>query len=254
MKQIAILFTVLAVGFAAARALAGSFPDGPGGPQIAVVNLSSLSDMVIQTDLPVFQAYADQVCAAWHCSGRLYLADHHADSSTDWVFTINNKSDVDGAIGYYTEVNGQIQAFVSVQTAREVGMSWTIVFTHELAEALVDPEAAATENTACDTEFNGISVDYVNCTFYAKENADPVQGKAYLLTVGGVTRKVSDFVYRSWFEVDSKGPYDAARALASPLSLYKNSYLSVYRDGGWQQQDTFGMRRNWDAFGSYVRP
>lgn len=256
MKRIVVLFALLLVGYVAARAAAGAFPDGPNGPNIAVINLSSLSDSVVKTDMPVFQKYEEQVCEAWHCSGNLYFAaDHHANSPRDWVVTVNDTSDIDGAIGYHTEQNGKIVAYVSVKTAHDAGMAWPVVFTHELAEMLVDPEASAAANTDCQSQFNGVAFTYVNCTFYAKENADPVQGRSYILTVGQTGRKVSDFVYRSWFEADSKGPYDAARALGAPLTLYKNSYLSVYKNDAWTQEDTFGVHTsNWDRFGPFVFP
>lgn len=249
MKRAVLLLALCVFGYVAARAAAGAFPDGPGGPRIAVINLSSLPNSTVKTDLPVFQAYEQQVCEAWHCNASLYFANYPS-SPTDWTITLNDVSDTQGAIGYHTEINGQILAYVSVKTARDNALPWPVVFTHELAEMLVDPEAAGTVNTNCEQQYvNPMTVEWINCTFYAKELADPVQGRSYTLTVGKTSRKVSDFVYRSWFETDSSGPYDAARALGSPLAMYKNSYVSVYRDGKWQQQDTFGMKtRNWDRF------
>lgn len=260
MKHCALFLALLVAGFVAAKGFAGAFPDGPNGPVIAVVNASPLTDKAVTDALPTMQLYESQVCAAWHCSGTLYFAGHATkpdcsatklEHASDWLVCLNGTSDVAGAVGYHIEGNGKILSYVSTQTARQYGMGWMAVLTHELGEMLVDPEAESTENTACEYTY-GPSGQPVpsNCTFYMKEIADPVQGKSYWLG----NYRASDFVYRSWFEPDSPGPYDASRVLKAPLTLYKQSYLSVYKDGGWDQPNTFKTSRNWDGFGSFVGP
>lgn len=237
MKTVVLLFAVLFLGFVASKAWSDTFPDGPSGPRIAVVNTSELSDSVLKADLPYLQQYADQVCAAWHCAGTLYFGQ--PQSPRDWVLTFNEVSDIQDAIGYHTEDFGLPVGFVSVRTAQQYGLSWSLVATHELAEMLVDPEAEGADLTHCK---KGAS----NCAFYAREVADPVQGESYQL---GPLR-VADFVYRNWFVPDASGPFDAGRHLRSPLSLAPQSYMSFYKDGVWQQASTLARSRNWDRFGN----
>ncbi len=249
-KQLALLFGLLAVGFAAAKAYGGAFPDGPGGPTISVVNESTVvTDAELQADLPYLQQYLGQVCAAWHCAGTLQITD--TPGPRDWVVTVNDSSDVQGAIGYHLATDSRAVAWVSAKTAAKAGLRWPAVFTHELAEMLVDPTASATANTNCDQRYDtDMSVHWTNCTFYAYEICDPVQNEFYKL--GPI--RVADFVYRSWFESDGHKPFDAGRHLGAPLSLAPRSYLSVYRDGEWKQQDTFiDKERNWDGFGGPMR-
>lgn len=216
----------------AGQALAGAFPDGPGGPNIAVVNKSSLRSSTLAADLPVFQLYANQVCEAWHCNATLYLGA--PKDPRDWLITVNDDTDVSSAVGYHGSSDAGVPfAFVSVRTAKTAGMSWTDVLTHELAEMLVDPASIAAMNTqnVCDPQTGGCR----NATFYNLEVADPVQGESY--TLGHV--KVSDFVYRSWFTPGAPGPYDAGRHVSAPLMLAPNSYVAFYEDGAWQQRDSF---------------
>ena len=223
-------------------AFADTVPDGPGGPGIAVANTSTLvSSATLKRDLPYFQQYADQVCAAWHCSGHLYLGE--TQDSHDWQMTINDVSDVTGAIGYHMESAGVPQAFVSVKTAVQAHMHWTIVFTHELAEMLVDPPASLAANTACSTDGFG---DAFSCRFFAFEVCDPVQGESF--RIGPIY--ASDFVYRTWFMPDSLGPYDAGRHIGEPLSLAPRSYMSFYANDQWQSTDNFPAHDNWDSFGA----
>lgn len=206
-----------------------------------MVNKSELSSSALKADLPYLQQYVNQVCEAWHCAGHLYFGA--PKSARDWVVTFNNVSDVQNAIGYHTEAAGVPEAFVSVQTAVQYHFRWGVVATHELAEMLVDPEATSADNTRneCDI-FNGCT----NATFYAREVCDPVQSETYRLG----PLHVSDFVYRNWFEPDAPGPYDAGRHLGSPLSLAPSSYMIVYRDGAWQEPNTFPKHfGNWDRFG-----
>ena len=229
----------LAVGVASAD----SVPDGPGGPNIAIVDTSTLvSNTTLKRDLPYFQQYADQVCAAWHCSGHLYVGQYA--NSHDWQITVNDISDVAGAIGYHTETAGVPQAFVSVRTAIQKKLPWGIVFTHELAEMLVDPPASLTANTAC--QYDPFTGRNFACRFFAFEVCDPVQGESY--RIGPIT--ASDFVYRTWFMPDSLGPYDAGRHIGAPLTLAPRSYMSFYADDQWQATDNFPTHANWDSFGA----
>ena len=187
--------------------------------------------------MPYFQQALDNFCGAWHCNGALYFGA--PKTARDWVVTFNNVSDVPEAIGYHESVGSRPEAFVSVQTAVQAGLPWGVVFTHELFEMLGDPEASAADVTSW-----GIGQFGENSTFYFREVCDPVQSEAFRL--GPV--RISDFVYRSWFTPGAAGPYDAMRAVGQPLTLAPNSYASFYKDGYWQQTDTFGGVRTWDTF------
>ncbi|HXJ62766.1 MAG TPA: hypothetical protein VNN79_03340 [Actinomycetota bacterium] len=195
-------------------AFAGAFPDGPGGPKIAVLNRSTvLTDAQVAAAVPAFQKYLDQVCAAWHCAGTLYFTPNPV-GARDWAITVNDKSSIPGAIGYHDLVKVPI-GWVSAATAAANGVQWTEVFTHELAEMLVDANIALWSRHA--------KVD----RFYALEVCDPVQGRTY--TIDGVT--VADYVYRSWFTENASGPYDSMRSLSAPFQLWTDGWAIIYQDG-----------------------
>lgn len=135
---------------------------------------------------------------------------------------------------------------IGVQTSIKYGMPWGVVLTHELFEMLVDPESSAANNTTCQTDPGTGTA--TNCTFYAHETADPVQGEWWRL--GPV--RVSDYVYRNWFIPGAPGPYDAGRHVGAPLQLAPRSYAIFYADGYWQTENTFTARGfrggDWDRF------
>lgn len=242
MRRALLLVAALAVILPAVT-FAGSFPDGPGGPNVAIINKSSVAQSAMVKYLPYFQQYADQICDSWHVCGHLYLASA-PNTARDWTLTLNDTSDQAGAIGYHgVTKTGVPEGFASVKTAIQNGMRWGVVFTHEYAEMAADPSASLTANTACQGDPE--TGNAVNCTFVNFEVADPVQGESYRL--GPIT--VSDFVYRSWFTPGSPGPFDAGRHLSAPMTLAPQSYMSIYENGTWQQNNTFDGARNWDAFG-----
>lgn len=195
----------------------GAFPDGPGGPMIAVINTStSLSDAEIIAALPTMQLYLDQVCQAWHCAGRLYFAGDAPTNPRDWVIEVNEMSDVLFAVGYH-EIHGNVPyAYVSAGDAEVNNIPWTVVFTHELAEMLIDPNV-------------GLSAEQNPSVFYALEICDPVQERYYHLG----SYLVADYVYRSWFTKGAKGPYDSARSLGSPFQLDRGGWIGVNSKGHW---------------------
>jgi len=222
----------------AATAFAGAFPDGPGGPEIAIVNDSTVvSDEQLERALPGLQRYIDQVCQAWHCAGLLVIRHPGEALEREWQIVLNDESEIPDAIGYHVTEGSRPTGYVSTRTAEDAVVSWTVVFTHELAEMLVDPEAAAAVQT---------SSPWVEPVFTAREICDPVQGHWYWLS--GI--RVADFVYRSWFTRGAKGPYDSMRALSAPLQLGRQSWKAIFRDGAWTTASTFtAAHAGWDAFG-----
>jgi hypothetical protein len=219
----------------AGTAIAGVFPDGPGGPRIAVVNNSTvLTDDQIGKALPMLQLYLEQVCAAWHCDGTLYQTS--APTERDWLIVINDESDDPFAIGYHESQGSRPVSYVSAGTAAGANVPWTVVFTHELGEMLVDAPASLAAQTNHPVR---------PPAFTALEIADPVQGRSYRL--GDVV--VSDYVYRSWFTPGARGPYDSMRVLSAPLQLARESWAAEFRDGHWTTRQTFThARARWDSF------
>jgi len=221
-KRAVLAVAALACALVASAAIAAPFPDGPGGPGIAIVNVSSLNAKAISGKLPAFRQYLQQVCEAWHCTGYLYLGQ--PNSPRDWTITLNDVSDAANAIGYHEQVAGVPHAYVSVGTAADAHVPWPVVFTHELAEMLVDPSASLLTQTAGD--------QVTPPQFYSFEVSDPVQASTY--TVAGV--RVADFVYRSWFTPDAVGPYDYMRVTRQPLQLTPGGWAAVFENGGWHMR------------------
>lgn len=151
---------------------------------------------------------------------------------------ILDDSDQAGALAYHeTTAAGLPIAKVFAKTSQQDGESWTVSASHEILEALADPEINLTAFLQ-DSASTG--------KLYAYECADPVQNATY--TIDGI--QVSDFVTPAYFESATgtasalAGPYDYLKQLTAPLpAMLPGGYLSVFNVAGdatgWQQITDF---------------
>lgn len=137
---------------------------------------------------------------------------------------INVVDDTDqaDALGYHDiTTTGQPIGYVFARTAMEAGVSWTVDASHEVCEILVDPY--------CE-----LATDLGSGLWLAYEVCDPVQADAYGYTApNGVL--LSDFVTPAWFSDRAPGPYDWRFHLIASLTVLPGGYVSLQRDGHWEQ-------------------
>jgi hypothetical protein len=124
-----------------------------------------------------------------------------------WPVYLLDNSDVAGALGYHDYANGSPFANIFVQTAKQAGVSWQSVASHEVLEMLADP--GPTFKTA--TAPNGDVWDYEIC--------DPVESD--------LDGSMSDFVFPAFFNAASSGPWDQDKVLSGPFMIAPGGYAVV---------------------------
>jgi hypothetical protein len=195
---------------------------------IEVRNLSTvLTDAEVKAALGCFQAQIDGLFRqAWQRTASLSWRDKSAaHTSGNWRVDLLDDSDQAGALGYHDDVKDVISGSVFAKTDLDNGYEWTITFSHETLEMLVDPTA----NLGAQ----------VGTRWYALEVGDPVEADAlgYSVTHAGHSIQVSDFVLPDWFIPGSAGPFDARGHLTAPLQLTHGGYLSYWESGQWHSRE-----------------
>jgi hypothetical protein len=138
-----------------------------------------------------------------------------------WPIYLLDTPDVADALGYHdVDPQGKPYGRVFVKPTKQAGAPLSSVLSHEVVEALVDPDA----NLWSDAP-TGVSVAFEAC--------DPVEDSGY--QIDGVD--VSNFVTRAWFDVANRsGPYDYLHHLSKPRTLEKGGYQILMHDGKVTQQ------------------
>jgi hypothetical protein len=196
-------------------------------PLIAVVNHSTvLTDDEILNAIPAFQhACHYDFHPRWDagCSLAFYPAGKTVPKGS-WVYVIADDSDQAGALAYHdVDGNDVPTLFNFAKTEQDYGASWTVGFTHELWEALADPDIRGAE-------------EQDNGSFFAREVCDPVEDDHYGYTAKGADGSpilISDFITWNWFSSQAPPPYDFTGACSRPGQILPGGYMSVYRNGGW---------------------
>jgi hypothetical protein len=198
---------------------------------IAVKNLSSvIKDAELTAALPAFQKQVSRDFAAsgWGVDAKLeFFKDKTAVPKGAWLLGIFDDADQAGALGYHDLTrHGMPLGKVFAKTTMTFGGKWTVTFSHELLEMLVDPN------------INLCAFDEEAARLYAYEVCDAVEADELGYDIDGVT--VSDFVLPSWFEPMhvSKGEKFAFKSdVTAPFQILQGGYIGYYdlREGGWQQ-------------------
>jgi hypothetical protein len=139
----------------------------------------------------------------------------------DWSLLFLDTSDQAGALGYH-DWEGKPVMKVFVADCRKYGVEPSACASHELAEAMCDPDIVRA------------AVDGSAGRVWAVEVGDPMQNFTY--EVGGVA--VQDFVLPSWFVVGSPGPHSylkrAGAAFEVPAGGYAQYIDLSAPSKGWQ--------------------
>jgi hypothetical protein len=192
-------------------------------PVICVLNQSStVSDTQITDALPAFQAAIDQdLGPEWDAFGVLVLIPAGTPAPAGcWPMTLVDAVPVAGAAGYHELGAGHLpDAIVGTQTR----FNWQLVFTHELEEMLVDPNA------------NRVAFVQPDRSFYYVEVADPVELHWYTRpSATGLPVIISDFVTERWYDAVGGGPMDHMHLLTKAHQILPGGYAYQW-DGIWVQ-------------------
>jgi hypothetical protein len=223
---------------------------------IYTVNHSTvLPDNEIEACMPAFNTYIGHVKAYWPRPATLKFVTPDQVPADVWTIVIADDSDQAGALGYHDfSPSGKPISYVFAKTDQQYGYSWTVTFTHELAEMIADP-------------YISTAIQVSNTKFFAQEIGDPVEDDSFGYKIHSKATNtdvlVSDFVTPAWFIPGHPGPvYDHARHCTQPLQLLKGGYMSVFVSGkGWTQiyaekgkTQEVGMDAKANAKGKYSRP
>jgi hypothetical protein len=192
--------------------------------KIYTVNHSTvLPDNEIEACMPAFQTYIKHVKNYWPCPASLTFVTPDQLPENVWTIIVADDSDQADALGYHDFTpTGKPVSYVFAKTDMDNGYSWTVTFTHELAEMMADPYISTV-------------IQISNTKFFAQEIGDPVEADNLGYKIGSVL--VSDFVTPAWFIPGHPGPkYDKAGHCTAPLQLLPGGYMSVFVSGkGWTQ-------------------
>src|SRR6185312_9274320 len=194
---------------------------------IGVINLSTVvsNDDVAKVAVAVQKQIFDHASIIWPIRNvRMEMADKNWKG---WTIAVLDNSDQADALGYHELTKlGMPVSFVFAKTCIDDKVSWSVCFSHESLEMMVDPYINAT-------------ADVGDAKFYAYEVCDPVEDDSFGYEIDGVL--VSDFVTPEWFIEGAAGPYSFKQHVSAPLTLAKGGYCSYFdpKSGKWSQQTDF---------------
>jgi hypothetical protein len=122
-----------------------SLPAGNGvSIPVAIQNASTLvtdNTLITQVTAAVNAQIEVDVWPLWGVSMVLtFYPDPRLIPVDSWLLLLEDHSDVSGATGYHTiGSNGLPLAKVFIQDAINAGINWSIVFSHEILEMMIDP-------------------------------------------------------------------------------------------------------------------
>jgi hypothetical protein len=201
------------------------------GIQISVINSSTaLTDAELADALPAFQKQISRdLLAAWGQDATLHLVKKGATPPAgSWWFTVLDDAEQGFQLGYHDLTpEGLPAGRVYARTAKVIEARWTVVFSHELLEMIIDPDV----NLAVFQQTGDV------LQLYAYEVCDACRADEHAYEIDGVT--VSNFVYPAWFESFQKSParFDHVGKITAPFQLLSGGYISVNPSGkanGWQ--------------------
>jgi hypothetical protein len=177
--------------------------------------------------------------AAWNRTARMVITPADADPDpTSWVLELRDQADEPGALGYHETKAGLPLMRAFLGTDRQYGYDWRVTASHEVEEALADPELV----------WAGIDD---KGRAWALEVGDPVEADELAMPVpigGGQVVPISDFVTPAWFLDDGEAPFDFAGSVGVPFQVLAGGYAQWTSDlQHWHQVGTEQHRGIVDA-------
>lgn len=193
--------------------------------KVAVVNESTvLTDKEVRAALPAFnKQMANDVYPSWGTPAHCYFyPKNRVVPANYWQMILLDDSDQEGALGYH-DVTADFRPIgkIFAKTDLDYGLSWTVTFSHELLEMVLDPDCVRAAQVA-------------NTTFVAYELCDPCEADQFGYEIDGVL--VSDFILPSFFQPQATKDFDFMGHIKKPLQLLPGGYMSFWTPAkGWQQ-------------------
>ncbi len=174
---------------------------------------------------------SDDFFPAWNVDAQVTFEQNPRPGS--WWLVILNYTDQSNWFGYHVTEAGLPLAKVFAQTIERGGCNWTVSVSHELLEMLADPDI---NRMVCDSSFDPTRLPTPgekSARFFALEVCDPCASDNDGYPIG--THKVSDFILPSWYQKESKGPFDKHNKILQPFALSDGGYVGRYsNEDGWQ--------------------
>jgi hypothetical protein len=195
-------------------------------PRIACVNLAKTPLGVDWTALiAALGDYVDKYFSpVWGTPARIIDAGAGPVPPGCWGLAFMDDSDQPDALGYHDLTDdGLPLSKVFVRDTLGAGDKVSVTASHEIAEMLVDPAI----------QLGARGPD--GSTWYAYETADAVEREEF--DVNGIA--MSNFVFPAWFEgfrAPGSTRFDYLDHCTQPFELRPGGYISVYKDGAWQQK------------------
>jgi hypothetical protein len=200
--------------------------------EIAIRNFSTVvTQGELANALPAFKTQVTRDFASvWGIDAQLHLLERGAAvPGGAWQLSVFDNADAAGALGYHeTTAKGLPLGKVFAKTTLDYGGLWTVTFSHELLEMLLDPT------------INLLAIDEHHKRAYAYEACDAVEADELGYDILGV--RVSDFVKPSFFEPDVAVGHTGrsfCKHVTKAFELARGGYLSFIdlTNGEWQQVD-----------------
>lgn len=223
MRKLAVVLALVVAAVLAGPATASALT-------VYVRNTSTaMSDAQIRNALPALQAQVSvDFAPVWNTDATLDFIGSAPAPAGGWLMTVNDYSDVQGALGYHQVCthghDGTPCGYVSAQTTLTDGLSPTVTLSHELLEMLADPFTTTMQK--------------VGTRFFIQEvcDAPEADGDGYTRPgADGSPIMLSDFVTPAWFRPGHVGPYDFRGLVKKPLQLLAGGYISYWQNGSWHQ-------------------
>lgn len=223
---------------------------------IAVINEST---MVTNSQINVMcQAIQIQlnlhVLPAWNMkSGTItFYTDKTKVPGYAWVISMLDNSTQAGALGYHSEDNDKVDAFIFAAPVLQNDGTVMVFDPKNPSQYTV---SATLSHEVCemvgDRYANGFSQgpQIAQGDTYAQELCDPVENDSYGITVGTTNVAVSNFVFPSWFNPEAtialNAPFDYLNKLKAPFTMDAGGYMIVATLGNEGQvtaQHVFGEK------------
>lgn len=203
---------------------------------------NNITDQQVQTIMDAVKQQCDQdVAPIWGGTVTMQLLSKGtAPPVGAWQAGIFDNSTQPGAIGWHqVGRNGEPLIYLFVLTAKQAGVDFATVFSHEVLESIGDANANTIVQNCQDS--NGRA-----CVMF-QENCDAVENNSY--QVSGVN--VSDFITPNWFKAGSSGPFDKLAATTQPFQLLSGGYMAVSYDGGRTWTEETKAAAEYGTFAAY---